>query len=129
VRQLSQGGYIAAGRGSSGSGGQGLLIKYAPETGIEANDVSPAVDITSVSPNPFSSSLRITYSLPSTMSASITVYGLDGRVVDIVEAGTFQAGEHTVSWIPSSELASGCYLIRLQTDTGVHVRNCVLLRE
>ncbi len=125
VRQLSQGGYIAAGRGS----GQGLLIRYAPETGIESGDVSPAVKITSVSPNPFSSSLSITCSLPEQMSASINVYGLDGRIVDVVEAGAFPAGEHTVSWIPSPEFASGCYLIRLQTEVGTDVRNCVLLEN
>ncbi|MEA3265355.1 MAG: hypothetical protein U9P42_00230 [Candidatus Fermentibacteria bacterium] len=42
----------------------------------------------------------------------------DGRVVYNVEADSFPAGEHAVSWIPSSELASGCHLIRLQTDAG-----------
>ncbi len=125
VRQLFQGGYIAAGRGS----GQGLLIKYAPETGIASGDLTPAVEITSVSPNPFSSSLSITCSLPSAMSASIAVYGLDGRIVDVVETGAFPAGEHTVLWHPSAELASGCYLIRLQTEFGTDVVNCVLLEN
>lgn len=61
------------------------------------------------------------------MNASITVYGLDRRIVDVVEDGCFPAEEHSVSWIPSSELASGCYLIRLQTDGGTDVRDCVLL--
>ena len=128
VRQLSQGGYIAAGRGSGSGGGQGFLIKYAPELGIESGDLSPAVKITSVSPNPFSSSLHITCSLPSPMSASVTVYGLDGRIVDVVEAGSFPAGEHTVSWIPSSGLASGCYLIRLSTPSNSTSSRCVYLQ-
>ncbi len=126
VRQLSQGGYIAAGKGSSG---QGLLIRYAPELGIESSDASPAVKITSVSPNPFSSSLSINCTMPSPMSASVTVYGLDGRIVDVVETGAFPAGEQVVSWVPSSELASGCYLIRLQTEVGTDVMNCVLLGD
>ncbi len=130
ARQLSQGGYIAAGQAwSSVNGMQGFLIKYAPETGIESADLSPAVMITSVSPNPFSSSLSITCSLPSAMSASVTVYDLNGRIVDVVEDGCFLAGEHSVSWIPSSELASGCYLIRLQTEIGTDVMNCVLLGD
>ena len=63
------------------------------------------------------------------MSASIIVYGLDGRIVDVVEAESFPAGEHTVSWIPSSELASGCYLVRLQTEVETDVMNCVLLEN
>jgi len=129
VRQLSQGGYIAAGYASGRSTSGGFLLRYAPELGIESGDDSPAVKITSVSPNPFSSSLSITCSLSSAMSASVTVYGLDGRIVDVVEAGYFPAGEHVVSWIPSSELASGCYLIRVQSDAGTDVRNCVLLAE
>ncbi len=63
------------------------------------------------------------------MSASITVYDLDGRVIDVVEDGCFPAGVHTVSWIPSSELASGCYLVRMQTEAGTDVVNCVLLGD
>ena len=130
VRQLSQGGYIAAGYAfSPENGNQGLLMRYAPETGIESGDLSPTVEITGVSPNPFSSSLSITYNLPSQTEASLTVYDLGGRIVDVIEAGSFPAGEHTVQWIPSEELSAGCYLIRLQTDTGIDVKNCVLLRE
>ncbi|MCD4706179.1 MAG: T9SS type A sorting domain-containing protein, partial [Candidatus Sabulitectum sp.] len=128
IRQLSQGGYIAAGQAwTLENGTQGILIKYAPETGIESSDVSPTVEISEISPNPFFSNLNITCNLPEQTNASLTVYDLGGRIVDVAEAGSFPAGEHTVQWIPSEELSAGCYLIRLQTDTGRDVRNCVYL--
>ncbi len=131
--QLSQGGYIAAGRAFTSTDSyqgyyQGYLIKYAPELGIESGNVS-VVEIASVSPNPFSSSLSITCSLPSQVETSLTAYDLNGRIVDVVEVGSFPAGEHTVLWTPSSELSSGCYQIRLHTDIGTDVVNCVLLKK
>lgn len=74
---------------------RGWLVKYAPELGIESGDAS-VVEITSVSPNPFSSSLSINCSMPSPIETTLTVYDLNGRIVDVVETGSFPAGEHTV---------------------------------
>jgi len=129
ARQLSQGGYIAAGKAwSPESGQQGFLIKYAQETGIESGDVSSTSGITELSPNPFSVALGITFNLPSEANVSITVYDLAGRVAGTVAEGVFPAGISTVEWVASRELSSGCYLVRFDTADGYDFRNCILLR-
>ena len=38
---------------AASAGNQGFLIKYIPELGLEAEEGSPSVAITSISPNPF----------------------------------------------------------------------------
>ena len=129
ARQLSQGGYIAAGKAwSPEDATQGFLIKYAPETGIESGDIASITEISELSPNPFSAALGITFNLPSEADVSITVYDLAGRVAGTVAEGVFPAGISTVEWVASEELSSGCYLVRFDTADGCSVRNCVLLR-
>lgn len=128
VRQLSQGGYIAAGEAfSSQSGVQGILIKYAPETGIESGNIDPTVNIGKLSPNPFSTTLDITYSLPVQTDATITVHDLSGRIVDVIDQGLFSEGQHTIQWIPNG-ISSGFYLVRLSSTSGSVTRNVMFLR-
>jgi len=124
VRQLSQGGYIAAGYGGS----KGLLIRYAPEVGIEEGGTLPAqVTLHHPSPNPFTSSLSVSYSIPESMQVSLSVYDVSGRMVGELENSVMVAGEHTFAWDPGV-LPSGCYLVRLVTEHGEFVRSSVLIR-
>ena len=121
VRQLSQGGYIAAGKGS----GAGLLIKYAPETGIEEPD--PQSLRMEVYPNPFTSVLSVSFNLPEAGEASLTVFDLNGRVVDVLGDGLYSEGEHTLQWAPVG-ISSGCYLVRLTTADDSVIKNIVLIK-
>jgi len=122
--QLSQGGYVAVGTAD----GNGFVIRYAPEVGIEEGSTLPAlVTLHQPSPNPFTSSLSVSYSLPESMQVSLSVYDISGRLVGEHENSVMDAGEHTSAWDPGV-LPSGCYVIRMVTEQGVETRNCVLLR-
>ena len=121
IRQLSSGGYIAC-----GGEGTAELIRYAPETGIEAEGGANASSITSLLPNPFSSTLNIEFNLAEASSVELGVYDLSGRLIANVEQGLFPAGEHSSFWSPS-EMSSGCYLVRLSTPEGSFVKNCVFI--
>ena len=123
VRQLSHGGYIAAGKTDT----QGILIKYAPETGIEESEASSLIEI-DLSPNPFSSALSVGFDLPEAMEVSVSVFDLNGRVVDEVASDFFPAGGSVLEWNAPEELGSGCYLIRLESASEFVTRNCILLR-
>ena len=123
IRQLSQGGYIAAGQ----AGNQGFLIKYAPELGFESQEVSPSMKISSISPNPFSVVTEIQFSIAEPGEASLTVFDLNGRVVDVLIDGLFSEGEHTLQWAPVG-ISSSCYLVRLTTSDDSVTRNMVLIK-
>jgi len=129
VRQLSQGGYIAAGMSWSFElGARGLLIRYAPEVGIEEGSTLPAsVILRNPSPNPFTTNLSIGYSLPESMHISLSVFDLSGRMVGELEEAVLPSGDHTSIWSPG-DLSSGCYVVRLLTDEGVLTESCVLVR-
>jgi len=79
------------------------------------------------SPNPFSSSLSISYSLPVSAEAKLSVYDLSGRLVEILEAGSMSSGEHILTWTPEQSLPGGCYLIVLDACGERAVRRCVKL--
>ncbi len=126
--QLSQGGYIAAGKAfSSTDGYQGYLIKYAPELGFESQESSPSLEITSISPNPFSAVTEIQFSLVEAGEASLTVFDLNGRVVDVLGDDLFSEGEHALQWAPEG-IASGCYLVRLTSVDHSVIGNMVFIK-
>jgi len=128
ARQLSQGGYIAAGQAwSSVNGMQGFLIKYAPELGVEDAGSLPSVAINTVSPNPVTSSATIEFSLIEDGEASLTLYDLNGRVVEVITRELFSEGQHTMQWTPGG-ISSGCYLLRLSSANGSVTRNVVFLK-
>jgi len=122
--QLQGGGYIVAGR----RGSHAYLLRYAPETGIEEGSTLPGqVSLHQPSPNPFASSLSVSYSLPESMQVSLSVYDISGRLVGEIENTIMDGGLHTSEW-DAGVLPSGCYMVRLVTEHGESVRNSVLVR-
>ena len=124
VRQLSQGGYIAAGRTAT----QGFMMRYAPELGVEEEDFSSGVAITCLTPNPSYGMVTVGFSIPGQGETVLRVYDLSGRLVDEIAEGVFSAGEQTVIWTPSPSLAAGCYLVRIAFEGVIDTETCVLLR-
>lgn len=121
IRQLSTGGYIACGGETPAT-----LIRYEPETGIETSPPA-VVEITSLSPVPFSESLTVNYSLNETATVDFQVFDLTGRLVHSSSEGTLPAGNHSWVWNSGGE-PSGCYLVRLGTEAENCSRYCVLVR-
>ena len=127
VRQLSQGGYIAAGKAHPVAGGyQAILVKYAPETGISEQE-PPNTPSLSLSPLPFSSSLSIQISLPVEGAVAIRVYDTTGRLIDVVADEIFPVGEGSVEWVVPEGVSSGCYLIQYNSASGSVSERCILI--
>ncbi len=121
--QLPQGGYVAVGT----SYGDGYLVRYAPETGIEG-PVRPEGGgfLRPVAPNPSSSVFHVSVDLPEAIDIRLEVYDTAGRRVGLLADGLLAAGEHEFSW-DASELSSGCYLVRLRGAGVCEARRCVLV--
>ena len=135
VVQLPEGGYIAAGQYGGyypreehdSRGSSGYLVRYAPEVGIEEGTYFPeVVTLDAPSPNPFATSLRVSYSLPEPMQISLAVYDITGRLIGELEDSVLEAGEHSSTWAPG-DLPSGCYVIRLVTEQRIETQNCVFI--
>jgi len=103
------------------------LFNYiSEEMGVETGFPSVASALT-VHPNPFTSCLSISYSLPGAALAELSVYDLSGRLVENLESASVKAGEHASVWNPDPVLPDGCYLIVLDTGGARAVSRCVKL--
>jgi aminopeptidase N len=78
-------------------------------------------------PNPANSSTVISYQLSAFSHVSIRVYDTAGRLIETLYEGQRPAGEY---WQPfnGSKLASGMYLVRLETEQEQLTQKLVLLK-
>lgn len=85
----------------------------------------------SVGPNPSGSSVRVTFTLPRAGHAEVRVYGVDGRMVRTLAAGTYGAGAHEVAWdgadASGARAAPGVYWIRTASGSEAAARRIVRL--
>jgi hypothetical protein len=78
-------------------------------------------------PNPCNPHSVVRMFLPEAAAVSVELLDATGRLVRTVADGMYGAGTHTIS-IDGSGCATGVYLIRMRTPTGVFSRRVVLLR-
>lgn len=64
-------------------------------------------------PNPFNPSTTIDYSIGSPSDVTLSLYNIQGQLVDVIHDGFMQAGQHSATWTPS-DLSSGVYLVELR---------------
>jgi hypothetical protein len=83
-------------------------------------------------PNPFNPKTRIAFDLPRAGSVCLRVYNIKGRVVRTLIDGTMAAGRHEMAWDGTagdgSEVSSGVYLYRIQTEFETYSRKMTLIR-
>ena len=98
-------------------------------TGVPSPGTAPAV---AAAPNPFNPRTELVFSLPSAGRARLAVHAADGRLVRTLVAADLAAGEHRVVWRGRDDtgraLASGTYLLRLETPAGAAVNKLTLVR-
>ena len=66
-------------------------------------------------PNPFNAKTVISFELRAASFVELVVYDVLGREVEVLRAGDWGMGKHTVMWDASNQ-ASGLYFVRLTVD-------------
>jgi len=83
-------------------------------------------------PNPFNPETKIQYELPAHSQVKILIYNLKGRQILTLFEGEQGAGRRHVIWNGRNgegvEVASGVYLVRMETSEFVLVKKMVLAR-
>ena len=83
-------------------------------------------------PNPFNPTTDIRYSLSKASKVQIDIYNLKGQNVKTLVSQNQEAGEHYVTWNGTdktgSSVPSGIYLYKLQTDTEIQIKKCILIK-
>ena len=79
-----------------------------------------------VGPNPFRPSTQVSFSVPARQHGRVAVYDVRGRQVDVLFDGIGTGAERALSWAPTN-VASGIYFVRLETDSRVVTEKVTLL--
>jgi hypothetical protein len=84
------------------------------------------------SPNPFNPETTISYSLPETGKARISVFNLRGEMVRSWDCGVQAAGEHSVNWNGRDGhgrlMSSGVYAYRIECGANTIVSKMVMMK-
>ncbi len=95
-------------------------------------EVLNRLEFRSVTPNPFTTELRMAYEVPQAGAVRLRVFDLAGRLVAEPFAGSQKAGVHSTRWDATSRdgrrVAPGVYLVQLQMGPKSVLRRVVLTR-
>ncbi|MFH1845379.1 MAG: T9SS type A sorting domain-containing protein [bacterium] len=92
----------------------------------------PITALEGVHPNPFNPQTTIFFSISRTQHVNISVFDLAGRCVAQVTNQQYGAGTHDVEWdgrdMSGLVVASGTYLVRMDTGDSVYAKKAILVR-
>lgn len=87
-----------------------------PELGVgrqkDSGTVPEQISLTTLHPNPFNSTVSVSYTVPVKGNVKVGVYDLAGREVAVLFEGEQLAGSHALNWTAGA-VPSGSYLVRL----------------
>ncbi len=78
-------------------------------------------------PDPVVDQTTITYTVPDQMVVRLSVYDMLGRRVAVIQHANHEPGTYTVAYEPA-DLASGVYMLYLETPTGTRTEQMVIAR-
>ena len=100
--------------------GAGILscntFKEGSEVGIDENDMEVSISQVNIYPNPARGNAQISFNLSENAQVSYQIYDLSGRMMVSHDLGTYNQGEHVVSF-NTENLTSGTYIISLQAGS------------
>ncbi|MBN1435332.1 T9SS type A sorting domain-containing protein [Candidatus Fermentibacterales bacterium] len=110
--------------GTNGASG----YRWQLQTGIEEQQSAPVSSLAlRVFPNPAFGEVTVLWQLPEPGHVTLSVYDLQGRLVETLQDGYSPAAERQAAWAGERALP-GVYLVRLETPGAVEASRLVILR-
>ena len=105
-----------------------VTLEVNETVSIDENQETPVrTELTQNYPNPFNPTTMIDYKLANSGHVMLSVYDMIGRRVATLVNEQVTAGEHQVQF-DASNLSSGVYIYRLQTQSETLTRQMVLIK-
>ena len=104
-----------------------------PTAAITAVRTTPTVVLgLEAYPNPFNPQTQISFTLAETQHVTLAIHGVAGRLVDVLAARDYEAGQHVVTWrgrdTSGRVLPSGTYFAHLVTPGEARTVKLTLLQ-
>lgn len=111
--------------GAYGGGLYPLTVNVEPKS---SNNKSPyTFYLFQNYPNPFNPSTKISYKLTRSSFVRLSIYDINGRLVDTLVNEQKNAGSYTVKW-NASNLSSGIYIYRIDAGNFSSVKKCLVVK-
>jgi len=95
---------------------------------LKADDTVPVKFTLSQNyPNPFNPNTTIDFAIPNAEFVDLSIYNILGQKVVTLANGMRKAGSYSLTF-DASDLASGWYIYRLQTDSKIMNRKILLIK-
>lgn len=108
-----------------------LFIRVTPHTMINESTVEiekpESVNLKQNYPNPFNPTTTISFYLPENSFVRLAVYNVVGQQVAMLKEENISGGDHSVVW-SASEMPSGIYIVKLETQQNVLTRKITLIK-
>ena len=92
------------------------------------SEIPNSFEITSIYPNPFNPSTKVSYTLNTIDHINITVFDTLGSEIETLFNGYQGIGAHEISWIPSSQVPSGSYFIKINTSNNSLINKVTFIK-
>ncbi len=111
-------------------GADGLILKYlSPNlTSVREEKAGPSTfSLRQNYPNPFNAETVIEFELGSSAETQISIYDVNGRLMESIKSGRLEAGTHRITWNADGH-PSGIYLIMVKAGELQKSMKCLLLK-
>jgi plastocyanin len=115
--------YVCTPHASFMTGSFSVVATGVEITGTNVNGYQLAQNF----PNPFNPVTTIKFSIPENKSVSLKIYDINGKEIKTIVNGNMTAGEYKYE-LNASELASGIYFYKLESDNFVETRRMMLIK-
>jgi hypothetical protein len=94
--------------------------------GVEESDLPKVYELSlEANPNPFNNQVTISYQMPISGNVQLSVYDVQGRLVEQLVNSHTIAGDYKTTW---QSQTSGIYLVMLQAETASVVKKVVCIK-
>ena len=79
-------------------------------------------------PNPFNSSIHINFSLLKNENINLSIFDINGRLVEVLKEKKFEKGRHNIFWESGNNINSGVYFVKLSSRNNIKTKKILYLK-
>ena len=106
---------------------ESIVLNLTNEIDVTFSTIPTEFSVSNAYPNPFNPVTNITFSIPKTMNVELNVLDIQGRIVNKIAQGMYDAGSYDMV-VDGNNLSSGMYFIQLITEDGSKYSKVLLLK-